>query len=162
MIVVIYLNKHQLIIYKDRDVQITKIVNSLYGLKPKLTESDYRRAFTELSHLQRKRSLIIFFTDLIDKESSQNLIKYVKSFHPRHTVLVVAFRDSEITTQAEQLPSDTAELYDIAVARDLLYNRELALKELRMGGAMTLDLYPEELTMRVVSEYLRLKSRQTI
>lgn len=139
--------------------QIIRIVNSLYGLKPKLRESDYRRAFMELSSLQRKRSLVIFFTDLIDPDSSKNLIKYIQSLYPRHTVLVVAFRDAEIAAQAEKIPVDSAELYDIAVAKDLLYNRELALHELQKKGAMTLDLYPEELTMRVVSEYLRLKSR---
>ena len=138
--------------------QIIRIVNSLYDLKPKLRESDYRRAFMELASLQRKRSLVIFFTDLIDPDSSKNLIKYIQSLYPRHTVLVVAFRDAEIAAQAERIPADSSELYDIAVAKDLLFNRELALHELRKKGAMTLDLYPEELTMRVVSEYLRLKS----
>ena len=142
--------------------QITRIVNMLYGLKPKLVESDYRSMFIDLAHLQRRRSLVIFFTDLIDVEASRNLIKYILSLHPRHTILVVAFRDAEITEQAQAIPKDNSELYDIAVAKDILYNRELALHELRRGGAMTLDLYPEELSVKVVAEYLRLKSRIVI
>lgn len=139
--------------------QITRIVNSLYGLKPKLVESDYRSAFIDFAYNQRKRSLVIFFTDLIDPEASKNLIKYILSLHPRHTILVVAFRDAEVCEQAQAEPKTEQELYDIAVARDILHNRELALMELRRGGALTLDLYPEELSVQVVAEYLRLKSR---
>lgn len=142
--------------------QITKIVNTLYGLKPKLIESNYRNAFITVAKAQRKRSLVIFFTDLVDPEASRALIKYVRTLYPRHSVLLVAFKDAEITSQAERTPSDNREIYDIAVARDILYHRQLALKELERGGVMTLDLYPEELSVNVVSEYIRLKSTAAI
>jgi uncharacterized protein (DUF58 family) len=142
--------------------QITKIVNTLYSLKPKLVESNYRSAFITVAKAQRKRSLVIFFTDLVDPEASRALIKYVRTLYPRHTVLLVAFKDAEITSQAERTPSDNREIYDIAVARDILYHRQLALKELERGGVMTLDLYPEELSVYVVSEYIRLKSTAAI
>ncbi len=138
--------------------QISRIVNTLYSLKPKLVESNYRKAFMKMARLQRKRSLVVFFTDLVDPESSKSLIKYLLALHPTHTPLVVAFRDSEITAQANKIPERESEIYDVAVARDILYQRELALRELVRGGAMTLDLYPEELSVCVVSEYIRLKS----
>lgn len=57
--------------------QIKRLVNTLYALKPKLIESNYRDAFTKMARIQRKRSLVIFFTDLIDPESSRALIKYL-------------------------------------------------------------------------------------
>jgi uncharacterized protein (DUF58 family) len=142
--------------------QINLMVNTLYKLKPKLVESNYKAAFTKIATFQRKRSLIIFFTDLIDPESSKSLIKYLLALHPRHTPLVVAFRDAEVALLAEKETSDSAELFDISVARDILFQRELALRELRRGGAMTLDLYPEELSVNVVNEYIRLKSKAVI
>jgi uncharacterized protein (DUF58 family) len=111
-----------------------------------------------MATVQRKRSLVVFFTDLVDPESSKSLIKYLLALHPTHTPLVIAFRDSEITAQANKVPERESEIYDVAVARDILYQRELALRELTRGGAMTLDLYPEELSVSVVSEYIRLKS----
>lgn len=138
--------------------QISRIVNTLYRLKPKLVETNYRNAFLKMAAVQRKRSLVVFFTDLVDPESSKSLIKYLLALHPTHTPLVIAFRDSEITAQANKVPDRESEIYDIAVARDILYQRELALRELTRGGAMTLDLYPEELSVAVVSEYIRLKS----
>ena len=84
--------------------QLQRILESLYGVVPALTEPDYRAAFRYLTLRRLQRSLIVIFTDLIDTKASSRLLTYTASLVPRHLPLLAAIGDPDILKVAEGLP----------------------------------------------------------
>ena len=101
--------------------------NALIPVQATLVEPDYSAAFRFLAARQRRRALMVFFTDVIDVRSSRALIAHVARSAARHLVVVVALRNDAIDTAA--LPHSAREeaLYESAAAEELIREREEAL-----------------------------------
>ncbi len=137
--------------------QFNEIIETLYNLKAEAYESDYKKAFEYISHKNRKRSLVIVYTDLIETHISQGLIQYCSVLQKIHLPLCVAVRDTNITDIAECEPGTERELYQKAVALNLLRERHIAIKELTRRGVRVVDELPEKLTISTLNKYLELK-----
>ena len=53
----------------------------------------YNVTCQELSTRCKRRSLVVFFTDLIDEETSSELVTYMRLLRPVHLPLCVTLRD---------------------------------------------------------------------
>jgi len=126
-------------------------------------EPDYATAFRFLAGHQRKRALIVFFTDVIDVRASQALLAHVSRSAARHLALVVALRNDDIFAAAVPQASGTvARLYEAAAAEELILAREEAIQRMRRAGAVVLDVSPRTMTASVINRYLELKARGAI
>jgi uncharacterized protein (DUF58 family) len=126
-------------------------------------EPDYAAAFRYLATHQRKRALIVFYTDVLGVRASRSLLAHVTRSAQRHLCLVVALRNDELFALAE--PGATAtrgSLFDNASAEELLASREEALERMRRAGAVVLDVSPTTMTAGVINRYLELKGRGAI
>jgi uncharacterized protein (DUF58 family) len=132
---------------------------ALIPVSATLAEPDYASAFRFLASRQRKRALIVFFTDVMDVRSSRALIGQLTRGASRHLVVVVALRNDELfaATRPGQQRADT--LYLAAAAEELVLGREEALERMRRAGATVLDISPQAMTAAVVNRYLEIKSR---
>jgi uncharacterized protein (DUF58 family) len=123
-------------------------------------EPDYASAFRFLAVHQRKRALIVFFTDVIDVRASKALLAHVMRGAARHLVVVVALRNDSIFAAAESHPGRSASrLYETAAAEELVLAREEALERMRRAGVVVLDVSPSAMTAGVINRYLELKAR---
>ncbi len=138
------------------------IVDALYNLKPDVYESDYKKAFEYISGKNKKRSLVIVYTDLVETHISEELIQYCSVLQKRHLPLCVAVKDTTITNIAEAEPETERELYQKAVAQKLLKERQVAIKELTRRGVRVVDELPEKLTISTLNKYLELKHTMRI
>jgi hypothetical protein len=75
--------------------------------------------------------------------------------------LTLAVADVPLRKLSETTPANVSQLYDVAVARDLLTGRGELLKGLERQGVMVVDTVPEKLTVDAVNRYLALKTTQT-
>ncbi len=139
---------------------LRRIRDAFVPLEPTLREPDYAGAFRFLATHQRKRALIVFFTDVIDARASQALVAYVTRSAARHLALVVALRNDAVF-QAAVLPTagGAARVYESAAAEELILAREEALERMRRAGAVVLDVSPSVMTAGVVNRYLEIKRR---
>ena len=142
-----------------RKQQFPRVLDSLYGLQPQGTESNYYRAFVEAAQRLRKRALVILFTDLPDPDSSARLLRYVTLLTQRHLVLCAALSDYELYDLAARSPSEPRQLYERTVASALLADRQRALAALRQRGAIAFDATPADLSVEVLNRYLEIKAR---
>ncbi len=138
---------------------LQRILEELYDIQPTMTEPDYRAAMYHLHDRARKRSLAVLFTDLVDEQASRRLIAYTAAAYPRHLPLVVTISDPEVRRAAETVPESGPELFERAVASQVLRDRERALALLRSSGADVLETPAGELTVALVNRYLELKER---
>jgi uncharacterized protein (DUF58 family) len=123
-------------------------------------EPDYAQAFRFLAAHQRKRALIVVYTDVIDPRASQALVAHVARRAVRHLVLVVALRNDGIFAAAQPHGAgNLALLYESAAAEELIHAREQALQQMRRAGVIVLDVSPAVMTASVVNRYLEIKRR---
>lgn len=142
--------------------QTGRVAEFLYPLESRLRESDYRRAFLYLGRLCRRRTLIIVLTDLLDPDSSAQLIRHLPPLTRRHLVLCVAFSDYELNQLLAAPPKQARDLFEQAVAVNLRHDRSSALAALRSRGVLTLDAAPSDLSIAVVNRYLALKEEALV
>lgn len=139
--------------------QFLAILEALYKVQPQQVEPDYMKAGAFISTQRSKRSLVVLFTDIIDKRQSDALLRGFGRLAPRHLPMAVTMADNEVLNMARQDPTDPQQMYEKIVAQDLLDDRASALDALQRRGALTIDVPADKLTPAVVNKYLELKAR---
>jgi uncharacterized protein (DUF58 family) len=139
--------------------QFYRMLELLYGIEAQPVEPNYRRALSYLALKQRKRSLVVIFTDLSGGMSMQALVSHVSVLARRSLPLVVTISDPDIHAATHQQPHDSLTVYQRAAAAQLLDERQVALDNLRRQGVLTLDVPANQLSMAVINRYLELKGR---
>ncbi len=135
----------------------------LIPLRATMAEPDYATAFRTLAARQRKRALIVFYTDVIDPRASQSLIAHTTRGAQHHLPVVVALRnESLVAAAATGGGRTTTAVYERAAAEELLSAREDALQRMRQAGVSVINVRPQAMTAAVVNRYLELKGRGAV
>ena len=150
---------HQYLAPKPGKKQFLTMLETIYALPVHTVEADFETAFKYLASKQRKRALIILFTDILDKDSAEGVAAYVAQLSRHHLVACVTLTDSGIVELAEQAPADSKSMYQKAIAERLLHEKHATLEILRRQGVITIDVPAHQLTMAVVNKYLELKAK---
>jgi uncharacterized protein (DUF58 family) len=139
--------------------QFYLMLDRLYGVEAQPVEPNYRRALSYLALKQRKRSLVVIFTDLSGGISMGELTSHVSMLARRTLPLVVTISDPDIHAAARQRPADSLAVYRRAAAAQLLDERRVALEQMARRGVLTLDVPANQLSLAVINRYLELKAR---
>lgn len=142
--------------------QFYRMLELLYGVEAQPVEPNYRRALSYLALKQRKRALVVIFTDLSGGMSMQALMSHVTVLARHSLPLVVTISDPDIYTASHLNPRDSLEVYQRAAAAQLLDERRIALESLQRQGVLTLDVPANQLSMAVINRYLELKGRMLL
>jgi uncharacterized protein (DUF58 family) len=139
-----------------------KLTRAVYALEAGFAATDYRTAVTYFRSQVRARSLLVVFTNLLDRRSAADLAASVRGLMPQHVPLCVLMRDAEIESLAIQPASGADDLYVRAAAAETLAWRDSLIRGLRRSGALVLDAKPSELTPELVRMYLEVKTRRLL
>jgi len=142
--------------------QVAHLTQRLHAAQPRLVEPDYLYAVTYLARRWRKRSLMVFFTDLIDPESSRLLLHAIGALHKQHLCVVVTVADPRLRAWSHELPESPETLYRRAVATQVLTDRLSAIRTLERMGVYAIDSAPETLVADLVNYYLQIKARGAV
>lgn len=142
--------------------QMRRFLDAVRSLRPGETEADYDDALEYLSRWQRRRALVVLFTDLLDPDQSAALVRQCIRLRRRHLPLVVTVRDPAIDDMAHAEPRTGGAAYSRAVASGLLAGRAATLQVLQRSGVTTIDADARTLSPRLVNRYLELKRRATL
>lgn len=153
---------HQYLAPKPGKKQFLTMLETIYALPVHPVEPDFEEAFKYLASKQRKRALIILFTDILDNDSAEGIATYVTQLSRHHLVVCVTLTDSGIVALAEQNTKDSKSVYQKAIAERLLQEKHATLEILRRRGVITIDVPAHQLTMAVVNKYLELKAKSRI
>jgi len=139
--------------------QTRRFIEAVRPLQAGETEADYDEAFTYLSRWQKRRALVVIFTDVLDPDQGAALVRQCTRLRRRHLPLVITIRDPAIDAAANRPPTAPAAVYERAIASALLTDREDTLHVLRRTGVETIDADARTLSPRLINRYLELKVR---
>lgn len=142
--------------------QFYRMLEILYAVDAQQVEPNYRKALTYLAVKQRRRALVVIFTDLSSGASLDSLVAQVSLLARTSLPLVVTISDPDVHAAAAQIPEDTLSVYQRASAAHMLDERRLVLDTFRKRGVLTLDVPANQLSLAVINRYLELKGRRML
>lgn len=135
------------------------VVEALATVEGKLVEPNYPAVFAFLAARNRKRALVVLFTDIIDRTASDAMMAQVGTLRPRHLPLAVTLRDPALERTAVVHAVSAADAFERAAAEELLTTRAAALAQMRSRGVLVVDVPPAQAARAVVEQYDQLKRR---
>jgi uncharacterized protein (DUF58 family) len=139
--------------------QFYRLLELLYRVEAEPVEPDYRLALSFLALQQRRRALVVIFTDLSGGASLQALLAHLALLARQSLPLVVTISDPDVHAAARQVPTGSIAVYERAAATTVLQERRVALESLQRQGVLTLDVPANQLSLAVINRYLALKQR---
>jgi uncharacterized protein (DUF58 family) len=138
---------------------VDAVLEALHDIEPELIEPSYARAFQFVSANLKKRAFVVILTDLVDKESSKELINSLKLLRPRHLPLVVTIGDRDLNQTVSETPKELKDVFVQSAAEEIIHQRESALRLVETLGGLALDVTTNSLAPRLLETYLRVKER---
>lgn len=125
-------------------------------------EADHLRAAELLLATQKRRSLIVWLTDLAETPATPEVIESALQMTVRHLVLFGVISQPELAQLAWRFPETENEMYRHVAAQEMLHRRELLLRRLRQQGALAVEFEPGRLSTSLVNHYLEIKERSLL
>ena len=143
---------------RGRD-HIEAALEALHAIEPEMIEPSYPHAFEFIAANSKRRSLVVLLTDLVDEESSRELLTSLPILRPRHLPLVVTIADRDLKAVVRQIPSSIKDLFTQSVSEEIIHHREAALRRVESIGGLALDVNAATLAPALLETYLRVKER---
>ncbi len=138
---------------------IDSVLEALHDLEPELIEPSYARGFQFIASNSKKRAFVVILTDLVDKESSRELLTSLKLLRPRHLPLVATIGDRDLNAAVSHSPNEIKEVFTQSAAEEIIHQRETALRMVESLGGLAIDVTTETLAPKLLESYLKVKER---
>lgn len=149
-------NKIEASLPKTDKKNVTKqTLEAIYQLTPQPVESDYWRVLAHMMHQLNKRSLIIFFSSVLDSADSLGLLNNLSKASQKHVVLCITMKDDKLTEATAQ----HEDVYRQGAACHLLYERRRAIKQMQMMGIKVLEASSTTFIAQVIQAYLQVREK---
>jgi len=135
------------------------MVESLSLVHSEWSEADHLRAADTFLTSQKRRSLVVWLTDLAETPATPEVIEGAIQLSSRHLVLFGVISQPELNALGRKEPANVAEMYEHAAAIEMIHRRELLLRRLRQQGVMAAEIPPGGLATEIVNQYLDIKER---
>jgi len=126
------------------------------------SEADHLQMAGRLLTDQKRRSLIVWLTDLAETAMTPEVIEAASMMMPRHLVLFVVIGQPDLGALASKTPQSESEMYQVAAAQEVVHRRELLLARLREHGALALEVSSGDVSPVLVNNYLQIKERNQL
>jgi uncharacterized protein (DUF58 family) len=141
---------------------LKRILDQLAQVREDEWEADHLMAASRLLTDQKRRSLIVWITDLAETAMTPEVVRAATRLMRRHVVLFVVIGEPDLQAMARHQPDTVPEMFETAAAQEVVHRRETLLAKLREGGAMAIETDAGGLSLAVVNGYLDVKQRNRV
>ena len=138
---------------------LRQFVDALSQARAETGEANHLNAAARLKHLQRRRGMILWITELADSARRPEIVDAALDLARRHLVLLVALANPELDAAAARKPDDVGEMFVATAAAEILERRRALLAKLRSQGVLVVETTPGRVKADAINEYLEVKAR---
>ena len=138
---------------------LRQFVDSLSQARAEGAEANHLSAAARLKHLQRRRGLILWITELADSARRPEVVDAAVDLARRHLVLLVVLGHPELRELAEREPENVEQMFVSTAATEILERRREILARLRAQGVLVVETTPGTVKADAINEYLEVKAR---
>jgi uncharacterized protein (DUF58 family) len=141
---------------------LRQLIEQLALVHEEGSEADHLQMAGRLLTNQKRRSLIVWLTDLAETAMTPEVIEAASMMMPRHLVLFVVIGQPDLGELAARTPGSESEMYQVAAAQEMVHRRELLLARLRERGALAMEVSSGAVSPVLVNAYLQIKERNQL
>jgi uncharacterized protein (DUF58 family) len=141
---------------------LRQLIEQLALVSEEVAEGDHLRMAARLLTDQKRRSLIVWLTDLAETAMTPEVIEAAAMMMPKHLVLFVVIGQPDLGELSAKRPQSETEMYQVAAAQEMVHRRELLLARLRERGALALEVNTGVISAALVNSYLQIKERNQL
>jgi uncharacterized protein (DUF58 family) len=143
-------------------LHLRQLVETLALVHEDEWEADHLRAAGQLMRDQKRRSLVVWITDLAETAMTPEVVEAASKLLPRHLVMFVAIGQPDLQAVASQRPANVQEMYEVSAAQEVIQRRELLFARLRERGALALEADSGDIAPLLVNSYLEIKQKSQL
>ena len=138
------------------------ILQSIYDIKVDAAESNYAAVLSFLETMQKKRSLLLLFSDVRTFLHEESALTYLQRLRRRHLFLMIGIEDMAILKRIDEEPVNvqSAMVKSIAQQQMLIKKREKIKWEKQ--GLIMIEAREEKLAAAAVSHYIDIMNRNLL
>ena len=141
---------------------LRQMIEQLALVREETAEADHLQLAGRLLTDQKRRSLIVWLTDLAETAMTPEVIEAASMTMPRHLVLFVVIGQPDLGVLASTRPQAESEMYRVAAAQEMLHRREMLLAKLRERGALAMEVNSGVVSPLLINAYLQIKDRSQL
>jgi len=153
---------HQQVPAAKGSAHLRQLIEQLAQVREEGAEGDHLQMAGRLLTDQKRRSLIVWLTDLAETAMTPEVIEAASMMMPRHLVLFVVVGQPDLGELASKVPKSESEMYRVAAAQEMVHRRELLLARLRERGALAMEVSYNSVSPVLVDAYLQIKERSQL
>lgn len=139
--------------------QLQKIMDSVYKLEVDASESNYLQALQYLQSVQKKRSLILLFSDIQTFLQEDLTLSYFEGIKKHHLFLLVTVEDELITRRAKEDPTSIHQAMVKGVAQQQILHKKRQKAKWEKRGFVLVEAKEERLATDAVSHYIHIMNQ---
>ena len=141
---------------------LRQLIEKLAMVHEEGSEADHLQMASQLLTDQKRRSLIVWLTDLAETAMTPEVVEAASMMMTRHLVLFVVIGQPDLRELAAKAPRTEAEMYQVAAAQEMVHRRELLLARMRERGALAVEVSSGPVSPVLVNAYLQIKERSQL
>ena len=141
---------------------LNKILEVLYNIETKFTDSDFGLLYAQLKRKVTHRSLLLLYTNFEHLSALKRQMPYLQAISKKHMLVVIFFENTELETLINQNSTELQDIYHKTIAEKFSFEKKLMVKELQKHGIQSILTKPENLTINTINKYLEIKARGLI
>ena len=140
---------------------LRRMIERLAIVQSEELEADHLQAAGRLLSDQKRRSLVVWITDMADTAMTPEVVQAASTLTVRHLVLFMVIGQPDLHRAAGERPADIAGMYHAAAAQEVVHRRDVLLARLRSRGALAIEA-STRLSPALVNAYLEVKQRNRL
>jgi uncharacterized protein (DUF58 family) len=135
------------------------LAEALHLARSRPVEADLGAAFDALLARQRRRALVVLFTELADPDATALLLARAAVLRRRHLVALASIADPELAAAATARPDGPVPAFARAAAERIVDEREISSRRLAAAGVAVIHAAAVDLPAAVVARYAAVKAQ---
>lgn len=138
------------------------ILQSIYNVKVEAAESNYGAVLQYIEMVQKKRSLLLLFSDVRTFLHEESALIYLKRLRARHLFFMIGVEDQTLIKRTKVTPADVqAAMLKSTAQQQMLFKKREKNKWVRQGLQM-IEAPEEKLAVTAVSQYIEIMNQNLL
>ncbi|WP_226671817.1 DUF58 domain-containing protein [Rossellomorea aquimaris] len=135
------------------------ILNRIYNLEVDAAESNYAAVLHYVQTVQKKRSLLLLFSDIHTFLHEDNALYYLQRLRRQHLFLMIGIEDEMLMKQIKAEPVDDIKSMMKSMAQNQMLVKKREKAKWEKQGLLMVEAREEKLASTAVSHYIDMMNR---
>ncbi|MBD8067679.1 DUF58 domain-containing protein [Bacillus sp. PS06] len=138
---------------------LQRILYAIYNLEVDAAESNYGEVLQYLQTVQKKRSLILLFSDVRTFLHEESALLYLKRLRQRHLFLMIGVEDEALVRRIQEEPASIHSAMIKSMAQKQMIYKKREKRKWEQQGLQMVEAEEENLAVTAVSSYIQIMNR---